>query len=1583
MNYSRLQSRGNQNVFKGSQLVTCILERNSGHIQSRAAALTFCRQLFQESVIKGVFGADSFEDSVQLYAWQEHSDSNMTSNQVNKSPQQYVLSSADVALKKRDLCKQTESIKLIESSKYAVSNGSTTYSHEIDTNFQNVRQSVQANDHRLEHVNHQNMTGYQTSWNLQRFSYASSESSVDLSSHSYGQHKEQKSVKALFTNPAMTTSHEPHAIQEEAQKEPVMEITGTSPEYSGSSSITGGVAADLSNINDSDAVIPQRFWQQDYQNSYSDNEKQLIEQMNRMKRDHANILRTYEDRITKLMAKMHELRNIAETLENCSTKSSLYGEVVNKSSMLNFLSSKTDNDNKSVSALIGSDADKPPILPPRPGRGCKLNPNKPQIQTDVKMKPLQWTRILLKDESEHTTIWHTMMEPKIDAEEIERLFSCPLTSPTDSATLYDDLVIRRGRSRQQLVSIYDTERSKRIVICMKCIRATLNEVVSTVSSLDTSQINHESLVELLELLSPVSDLDKILYHVQKEGAGHLDHPEYLVFELSKVDHFKDRLEFIRFQFKLIWHLFEIDQQLWALHNACDEISNSTSLKNLLETLLAIGNYLNSAAEMGQADGFALNVLNKLTKMQDRDGKGTLLEFVLKTYCQVYENENDLGCPTKFRLPEPSNMRHAAQVSFEGIHDALSNLHSDLQHVREQLLDPKHMDSIRPMDSFRVSAENCFAAVLEAIGEQEKVLQNTIDLFNKTLAYYRIEKQSVSPQQFFSMWAVFLHDCKFFWKLTHRRLAKEKFEQGFKFKSQMSACLLDACGTFKGGLGDIAIHFDASNRTDSNTSTQQPKSNASTKQRISNRSYTERHEQSTPNIPPKPSHTINEVKKHTSERSSSPKQLTSSPPISCDVLKPLPKTPILNGHLPHNSAYIHPPNYENQSEFEKYQHNPYISNFSRREIASEKDIQTKSDHHSTISENMQSIKSSQQFSLKTWLKREREQVRKCVETESVETKTKLHASKKTFKKFKNTLMQKFSGTSNKKPESPSQKTKDSKNSKNSRSENSHLIQAENDQTSVAAIANTYTVDYSSLQQKDTSPAIDDIQVHIIDSHYNSPIPEAVVSSLEDPDNEESCRPHTSHYNCDSNNESASSTKINARYDSEIDERGEINNNDRLGNKVTVDIVFPMADSKHTDIEGNEQLISEHTHDKYMQNFMQSSTAFVSNLIAGQAAPLYKSRFPNNYENHAKFDNTDGIKQWAEPVKPQPASFQQSGILAHSSSYQRETGYHASNKYGYDSNRNKERKDISPLTHTCHQLNNNISYSEDSQIACSFNDTPRTITTLNCASDFTSGNRQLITPQPIGSLIEKFNKYNNNSNTIGVSSNIKAIPLSKQTMITSTPSALGKSLTSETNNQTSLIPHRTSFSPSKSNTVCILPDDRMCNSNYKWQENLPNNSALSRLDNLTSTHVFSPSNISYTTPGHKPYSPTNKTDNYCDNNTPTAENLDRSREIHATPTVDDLCVNTFGNRDSRNMFNVNDNQINDDQSDDRDDVYRAELRKAANSNHCSHERNSKSRKQYTVCPNFGTPYSRSILVPHGSEFTMRSATHNNEEVSYMAI
>ena len=98
----------------------------------------------------------------------------------------------------------------------------------------------------------------------------------------------------------------------------------------------------------------------------------------------------------------------------------------------------------------------------------------------------------------------------------------------------------------------------------------------------------------------------------------------------------------------------------------------------------------------------------------QDDKGNLLEFIMKMYCQFYEVEIDIGCPTRFRLPEPSNMRHAAQVSqsantphtvnssnfnisegflkvtiivflqvsFDSIHESLATLHAELRSFQD-------------------------------------------------------------------------------------------------------------------------------------------------------------------------------------------------------------------------------------------------------------------------------------------------------------------------------------------------------------------------------------------------------------------------------------------------------------------------------------------------------------------------------------------------------------------------------------------------------------------------------------------------------------------------------------------------------------------------------------------------------------------------------------------------------------------------------------------------------------------------------------------------------------------------------------
>ncbi|XP_041375827.1 formin-J-like isoform X2 [Gigantopelta aegis] len=725
MDCRRPQKAKKRNVFKGSVLVDTLLEQNHRRFRSRFSAIKFAKRLFREGVIKSIFGTRSFEDSAQLYMWEDDDivlrrrhmmTSSVPVYQTCSIQRQHLGTPANL---EGDFRAERQDIKIIDDVKNKIINRSDNLN--IVSSFNKFFQVVEKDfPERPTPPIHQVAYRQAYPWDSKRESTCSTDSSIDT--------RTRDKNPRYMNNVIMGSTRGHMPIPEERLDVLSERADAGSVDYDVTSqTVPGTLTSHASSAGTMESEGSQRRWAEPSY-SYSDNEKQLIEEMKKMRKEHQNILRTYEERINKLMAKMHELRSIAEMLENSSTKSSPYAVLPAKASLLN---------------IIGIDGTQP-------------------------------------------SIWHSMQEPTIDTEELEKLF-CKAAegSSTEGVTLFDDLYFRRGRPKQQPVCMFDVDKSQRIKAQLKTITCLLTEFVQVLSTLDSGSLNKDSLAELLDLLSSPRETDKILHYVSRKGAGHLDCPEYLVYELSKVDHFRERLEFLRFKHKLQINLFEIDQQLKELSTACDELTSSTALKNLLGTLLAVGNYLNGGSERGQADGFHIGIVNKLREINDKSGKGNLLEFTLQIYVERYERSTELGCPTRFRLPEPSNMRHAAQVSFEDIRRALSELREELLSVREKVNALSHKENNNLSQGLRVTSENFMTSALEVVFEEEKTLENSKAHFVKTTAYFLHENMQCSPHEFFHIWAEFLHDCKYYWKLAHRNLARHKFEVDFGLKSQMS------------------------------------------------------------------------------------------------------------------------------------------------------------------------------------------------------------------------------------------------------------------------------------------------------------------------------------------------------------------------------------------------------------------------------------------------------------------------------------------------------------------------------------------------------------------------------------------------------------------------------------------------------------------------------------------------------------------------------------------------------------------------------------------------------------------------------
>ncbi|XP_021347830.1 uncharacterized protein LOC110446827 isoform X2 [Mizuhopecten yessoensis] len=906
---TRQLERPARKTFRGSVLVTLLLEKHPKRFRSRVSASLFAKKLFREGKISSVQGISAFEDSDQTFYWSD-SEYRKQWNSAKYSPS---VPAYDVKnnrnfgkIVESDDETIVESVKGELSSQPKQSSVLKTLIKQLEGDFPDSKE----NETKPKVLNSKSYDGDITS----------SDSFTDSVTQRYNKFKDRTRFGGGVAFPMASRDHD--VIPEE---DPSLDKTGNSleleltPRNSEQSSVLEQpIHSEQIRVSEQSrnseqpraSETPTRRWL-DGQNSYSDNEKQLIEEMKRMKEDHSVTLTAYEERIKDLMERMHDLRGIAEMLENSSNKSSPYGILPPRSSFFNFIGSRLEQERRNATAPLGSDTEIPPPLPPRPGRTNKVYPNKPIIHPKVKMKPLDWTRIIIKDTSEGTpsTIWHTMVEPKLEAEEAERLFQSAETA--DIKSLYDDIARVRGKTKQQLVTLLDVEKSRRAVYTMKSLPCSMNDVISVVTSLETKQINSDRFAELLELIGGGNEIEKVQFHVRRKTSATLDYPEYMLYEMSKVSHCKERMDFLRFRYRVQWHLFETEQQLKELHTACEEVTNSSALKNLLQSLLAVGNYLNGSSENGQADGFGLEVMNRLKEVQDRDAKGNLLEFVLKLYCQCYEVEIELGCPTKFRLPEPSNMRHAAQVSFDNIHEALSNMKAEVKSTRERYLVMSTKDTTDPRDNLWTTTENYLTCALEIILEEERLLQDTRSYFRRTTAYFLMDTDTATPQEFFQLWATFLHDCKYYWKLAHRKLGKERFEIDFKHRGQLAAMFghkfMDTVQNTNGTRGPTSVQKGGSNSGKDGTL---PRQGALVN------GYSDSHYTDKAVVSATSKDVSATYKSHLSslQESHSPKQLTCEPPSS-GLHKPLPKAASTTS-VPSENGFPGAHNYENHEDMER-------------------------------------------------------------------------------------------------------------------------------------------------------------------------------------------------------------------------------------------------------------------------------------------------------------------------------------------------------------------------------------------------------------------------------------------------------------------------------------------------------------------------------------------------------------------------------------------------------------------------------------------------------------------------------------------
>jgi hypothetical protein len=395
----------------------------------------------------------------------------------------------------------------------------------------------------------------------------------------------------------------------------------------------------------------------------------------------------------------------------------------------------------------------PPPPPGAPGFGMAAGPPgglppKKNKLSNKPLKPLQWAKINNIDIP--GTVWKSLddgvIHKKMDYNEFEELFG---------AFQKKDKEIDKTESRANLasmassdnlaqeapkISVFDSKRSQNINILIKSMKLTSDDIKRAIYNIDLKVLTPHVISELMKL---VPTQDEILMLQSFENDAHnFGAPEKFVWELSRISRYSERVKALntRAMFDEWCEDAKKNIKSWAI--GCKEIGSSKKFKDLLQIVLALGNYLNTG-QRGGAYGFKLDSLLKLSEVRStvENRKHTLLHYMVdlfdKKFSEVKDWREDLKSMESASKVELAVVRQTLQYIKVGLKDA------------QTLLDNIAQDPRDPTDQFTSTMSDWVKNSQKKFEQLEQAFKDAEKSFEEVCRMYGEDPKAIQPNEFFT------------------------------------------------------------------------------------------------------------------------------------------------------------------------------------------------------------------------------------------------------------------------------------------------------------------------------------------------------------------------------------------------------------------------------------------------------------------------------------------------------------------------------------------------------------------------------------------------------------------------------------------------------------------------------------------------------------------------------------------------------------------------------------------------------------------------------------------------------------------
>ncbi|CAN1306441.1 Formin-like protein 14 [Linum perenne] len=316
-------------------------------------------------------------------------------------------------------------------------------------------------------------------------------------------------------------------------------------------------------------------------------------------------------------------------------------------------------------------------VPSGPGRG-RGPPSSGGVSKRTSLKPLHWVKVTRAVQG---SMWADSQKqenksraPDIDISELESLFSAVSASEGSTASKIGG---RRGSNinKPEKVQLVDLRRAYNCEIMLSKVKMPLPEMISAILNLDSSTLDIDQVENLIKFCPTKEEMETLKnFTGDKEMLGKC---EQFFMELMTVPRVEAKLRVFAFRITFSSQVNDLRCNLNTVNDAAREVKESEKLRQIMQTILTLGNALNQGTARGSAVGFKLDSLLKLSDTRARNNKMTLMHYLCKLLAEKMPTLLDFG-------KDLVHLEAASKIQLKTLAEEMQAVSKGLEKVEQEL-----------------------------------------------------------------------------------------------------------------------------------------------------------------------------------------------------------------------------------------------------------------------------------------------------------------------------------------------------------------------------------------------------------------------------------------------------------------------------------------------------------------------------------------------------------------------------------------------------------------------------------------------------------------------------------------------------------------------------------------------------------------------------------------------------------------------------------------------------------------------------------------------------------------------------------